>query len=373
MRRARIPLLLFSLSLAAAASPLFTITDLGLLGGSTGSAYSINSAGQVAGAYQPSGLALRAFSYSGGVFQDIAPPFASQSMARGINDQGDIAGVSYVGGRAQATVWDGGVATTLGDLGGGESYGNAINAGGMVVGMAVNGAGEGRPFAYAGGVMRDLGLPDGAVWASAYDVNGNGELAGYSMNSWGRFSAFVWSEEDGYVALGTLGGRNSYAMALNDSGDVVGNSLTKAGYAHAFLYTDGAMQDLGTLGGNASYAYDVNSSGAVVGYSLLADGLTHAFLYDGGIMLDLNGLLSCEPGWELAQAYGINDAGQIVGSGTLNGREHAFLLDPVIAASSLALGSTLAAAPVPEPGSGVLLAIGLCAALFLHYRASNGR
>ena len=70
---------------------------------------------------------------------------------------------------------------------------------------------------------------------------------------------------------------------------------------------DAMMIDLGTLGGGSSYAYGVNDSGEIVGYSYLADGGQHAFLYDDGTMLDLNSLIPANSGWDLLEAYGIND------------------------------------------------------------------
>ncbi len=51
--------------------------------------------------------------------------------------------------------------------------------------------------------------------------------------------------------LGTLGGSDSYAYGINDSGQIVGGSYTSSGDYHAFLYANGAMADLGTLGGDS--------------------------------------------------------------------------------------------------------------------------
>ncbi len=135
--------------------------------------------------------------------------------------------------------------------------------------------------------------------------------------------------------IGTLGGyANSEAKAINNSGQVVGRSY---GYSycygpvpsHAFLYIGGVMTDLGSLGGYCE-ATGINNSGQVVGYSFLADNVTqHASLYSGGVMSDLNALLvSNAAGWVLTTANAINDAGQIVGNGTINGGAHAFLLTP---------------------------------------------
>jgi probable HAF family extracellular repeat protein len=45
-------------------------------------------------------------------------------------------------------------------------------------------------------------------------------------------------------------------------------------------------------------------------------------------MQDLNKLIPAHSGWVLETAYSINDAGQIVGYGTLNKQQRAFLLTP---------------------------------------------
>src|SRR5437660_7681384 len=88
------------------------------------------------------------------------------------------------------------------------------------------------------------------------------------------------------------------------------------------------MTDLGTLGGS-SYAYGINDSGTIVGYSWTPNSdHPHAFVYLNGMMIDLNSLIPSGAGWELLEAYGINNGGQIVGEGLLNGQSHAFRLDP---------------------------------------------
>ena len=52
----------------------------------------------------------------------------------------------------------------------------------------------------------------------------------------------------------------------------------------------------------------------------------HAFIYSAGSMKDLNTFIPKNSGWVLDDATGINDAGQIVGSGTYKGHNRAFLL-----------------------------------------------
>ena len=70
------------------------------------------------------------------------------------------------------------------------------------------------------------------------------------------------------IDLGTLGGTDSYAVDINDSGQVVGYSHPAgSGEYHAFLCATGVMTDLGTLGGNSSSASAINDHGQVVGDS----------------------------------------------------------------------------------------------------------
>lgn len=65
-----------------------------------------------------------------------------------------------------------------------------------------------------------------------------------------------------FTDLGTLGGSRSDAHAINNRGQVVGDSDTATpGMPHPFLYTNGQMQDIGTLGGNSSIAYGINDHG----------------------------------------------------------------------------------------------------------------
>ena len=80
--------------------------------------------------------------------------------------------------------------------------------------------------------------------------------------------------------LGTLGGTYSSAAAINNLGQVVGDSYTASGESHAFSWTAaGGMVDLGTLGGTDSNATAVNDLGQVVGRSTTASGEVHATLW----------------------------------------------------------------------------------------------
>jgi probable HAF family extracellular repeat protein len=110
------------------------------------------------------------------------------------------------------------------------------------------------------------------------------------------------------VDLGTLGGAESEARAINNNGQIVGYAFNSLGKRRAFLYNNGQMSDLGTFGGAESEAYDINDSGAVVGKAKNADGKDRAFLYNGSTLQDLGNF-----GGQNATATGINNSGQVSG------------------------------------------------------------
>ena len=106
--------------------------------------------------------------------------------------------------------------------------------------------------------------------------------------------------------------------------------------------------DVGALGGNDSIAYNLNDQNQVVGFALNALGEHRAFVFadannnrlaDPGEMRDLGVL----PGHTASYAYGINNAGQIVGTSRSlpapnDADERAVLFNPGAAPTDLGLG-----------------------------------
>jgi probable HAF family extracellular repeat protein len=108
--------------------------------------------------------------------------------------------------------------------------------------------------------------------------------------------------------LGTLGGPNASASAINNRGQVVGWSNLANSENHAFVWWKGSMRDLGTLGGTYSAAVSINDSGDVAGLAAVAGGVRHACLWTSGGVRDL------DPGQNtFSEAWSINNAGQVVG------------------------------------------------------------
>jgi probable HAF family extracellular repeat protein len=106
------------------------------------------------------------------------------------------------------------------------------------------------------------------------------------------------------VDLGTLpGGSLSAAEAVNDRGEVVGQSDGRA-----VLWRTGQVIDLGTPRGLGSFALDINEVGQVVGYRQVAGGF-RAFSWQDGALTDLPPL----PGDTDSLAQAVNDDGDVLG------------------------------------------------------------
>lgn len=88
-----------------------------------------------------------------------------------------------------------------------------------------------------------------------------------------------------------------------------------------------------------------------------ADTDERAFIFDPitGV-IDLNSLIDPTSGWSLEFARDINSAGQIIGTGTLNGLTRGFMLNPTVA---------------PEPASCLLYGIGLLAGVVIRKRKNH--
>src|SRR5262245_48487854 len=86
------------------------------------------------------------------------------------------------------------------------------------------------------------------------------------------------------------------------------------GGLHAFFYSDGPISDLGTFGGRDSFALGINDAGHVVGYAEHATRCNVAFMSQGGDRaMPLSGpddetQLGC-----FSETYGINEQSEIVG------------------------------------------------------------
>ena len=301
-----------------------------------------------------------AFQWENGVKSDLGTLSGGLSSATSwISANGLIAGTSQNGEtdpldpgfpEDQAVLWRNGSIINLGTLpeGNYESGAQSVNSHGQVAGWALNTISDPysmalwstlynfyeplypyqtRAFLWQDGSMQDLGTLGNGTDAFAMAINERGQVIGNSytnstpnevMTPCSNGSPiptqdpFLWEKDTGMIDLGTLGGTCGFSSWINNFGQVVGNSdLAGDLVQHAFLWTKSkGMRDLGTLGGSNSEASMINDSGEVVGGSQLkGDAQYDAFLWDGK-MHDLGAL----DGSNCAFAFSTNSRRQVVGN-----------------------------------------------------------
>ena len=336
--------------LAVPSAEAWTIVDLGgqIICGDYGATAGLNDTGQVAGCgMAPDGTAA-ALIWSPGAGAQVLGHFYDYgfSIGAGINNSGQVAGTSSY----QPFLWSGGTMANLCNTPGCVSGTAAgINNSGQVVGSYSDVNSSLAGFVSSGGITQRLaGLP-GGTFAAAQAINNSGLIAGYGDgvgdDGVSRVYAMLWSGST-VQSLGMLpNGYGSQAYGINNLGQVVGAAPTQDG-GGAFLWSsDTGMQNLRSLyDGGQSEAYGVNDFGQVIGW---ADG--DVVLWSNGTLIDLSMLPEVQAsGWWLIKATGINNAGQIVGTGWLYGDQRTFLLSPGMFSAS----SPKAAGRCPFIGQG---------------------
>lgn len=209
-------------------------------------------------------------------------------------------------------------------------------------------------FEWDGGSVTDLGALSDGNCSNAIWINAKGEVAGNAEN--GRIDPFTGINEiravvwkNGNVEdLGTLGGNQSGAQAINNRGDVVGFGLNKipdpysqfdllflgssnGTQTRAVLWKNGEAHDLQTLGGPDAMAWFVNQSGQVAGVSYInsiPDSVTgippvHLFLWEKAVMKDLGSI----GGVGFPSVNGLNNRGEVIGAGPGDENADPFLWD----------------------------------------------
>jgi probable HAF family extracellular repeat protein len=273
---------------------LIKVTVLGTLGGGDSSAYDVNNRGVIVGYSKNPHLERRAVRWQGGVIRDLGVPASSyRSIARGINDHGEIVGLygdpdefNY-----QAFYWSAGTGViTLNrslypDKPFDSSYvgmARAINDSGVIVGsVEASGLDGDVPYkrcyrslpvrwetAYAmPKILHCSEAGDGPNSASG--INREGTIAGYEYNGTSADNGFRWKNGATTHVPAPLFGTNPRMAGISDAGVLVGSADMTDTTTIAIRWSGtGGSEWLGTLpGGNTSRGTDVNSQGFITGTS----------------------------------------------------------------------------------------------------------
>lgn len=346
--------LMLHAALAAAAATSYEIVDLGPLASARVQGASINNSGHVAhNALAPDGTE-RSYIYRDGQSEEIGSLGGGFTLARHISELDLVVGYSRVSAwnaTEHAFLYRDGQITDLGALEGYSSWAWGANDNGLIVGEAYRlfSAWVAVVFDPDTGTPRDLN-EIAPVWAPtrAWDlqranaVNNAGQIVGVGVVgtpgffgiSNGALRGFMY-DGTAITELGTLGGYTSSAADINAAGEIVGYAALPDGALHAFLHDGQQMRDLGTLSdgkeqGN-SFALAINNVGQVVGTVTIPFAPSKAFIYESESgMRELGSVVRQMAGWDyLAEAWDINDLGEIVGMGYMDGVPHTFLIRPL--------------------------------------------
>lgn len=297
---------------AAQAVPLYRVQALPAAGSGDGffNAVALNNRGAVVG-YAESGLGSRAFVWNRGGFNDL-PQAGVWNLPVDINNRGQVLFNAGANGATQPFLfnYEGGV--NISPAAGGLGFGRALSSQGHAVGDS-----GGRPFYFDGRSSRWLDWSlEGARAAFATGINRNGTIVGRALTPGEGSQAFIVRNGQASCLDGL-----SDAYAINDRGQVLGAD----GRGYLVRSADGGTTYLGFAN-----ATQLNARGWAVG-SAMVDGALHTHVWRDGQNLDLNRLLAGRDAarWTLATAADINDRGQVIGIGWLDGVRTSFIATPV--------------------------------------------
>lgn len=352
--------------MASAHAQTYSFTDLGHANGVTSAAANINNLGQVVGLVQDANgwnhavtwvdgqaIHLGLASSEWGDYVGYSNPWGMSGSAISINDAGQIAWANTDLNKAShATVWANGVATDLGTLGGTQSDARGINQAGQIVGRAQDANGNWRAAVWNADQPTELVTPNASSSSRATAINNAGQIVGYEQRQSEQYPLHPvqWVQGVASNLDESLGHTSTYlpnVHGLNDLGQIVGSvkAPNTVDYYRAVLWDRGvsSMLDMPS-GADAAEAKDINNAGQIVGFIYLkaANAGSRAATWINGQVIDLNSLLPAsvvDAGWVLLGANAINEAGQIVGQArnTKTGVIDAFVLTPVPESGTFAM------------------------------------
>jgi probable HAF family extracellular repeat protein len=162
--------------------------------------------------------------------------------------------------------------------------------------------------------LTDLGQVDG-LGSFAVGINESGQIAGWIVTSNHKSRAVMSVDSQPFAYVPALQTQEVSPEGIGPTGDITGNIVVSAfpNFAyHAFRYSPGTgLIDLGTLGGTSSTGIGVNARGQVAGWSYNGSNILRAFRSTPGQPMQALPLLGTSTSQSFAS--GINDAGQVVG------------------------------------------------------------
>ncbi|MGD8450727.1 MAG: hypothetical protein PVJ57_02815 [Phycisphaerae bacterium] len=261
------------------------------------------------------------------------PSDGSRSQVFDVNNHGQVVGTSYTAsGTRMAYLWDNGTMTDLlaGQTGVTQGLAWGINNNGQVAGWYGRTSGDNRGFSWDAGAVTTLNPPGNSstCWSEGMGINDAGVIVGsYETGGSPEFAACTWQvgQSEPSSLIPAVPGSVFYSgHRINNLGQTTGYWMGDGPW-RAYAFDGETSKDLGTIGESDwcyAEAWGINDSGQIVGYSdLVPDEIIHATLWEQGNIIDMGHL-----GGNYSFAWDINNLGVAVGvSSTDSGQTHAFI------------------------------------------------
>ena len=279
LRKAHLSVLFCLLCGTTFASAQVKFTAIDVPGAAATVAYSINTAGDVVGAYQaPSSSAWHAFKLSAGKFTSFDYPGATNTLATGINDNDLIVGHYDFGqvNTAYGFQYDGSAFTSFQYQSRAITETRGVNNAGQLVGESGNSQKQ-VGFKLIEGTFAPIRPPgeNTYYYVIVNGINDVGQIAGFVVHNTGTNEGFVY-KKGLYAFLDYPGAQSTAVYGVNDRGVMVGNYLAGADL-YGFATKNGKFVSLIYPGAVYTFCYAINSEGMIVG-SAVVGSVTHGFV-----------------------------------------------------------------------------------------------
>jgi probable HAF family extracellular repeat protein len=279
----------------------------------------INDRGQVVAEIWTEGR-FRIGRYSDAIgWEFLDPWFAQTSYIPHIAETGQVSFTSSIGGEPVAFRYTDGIGLqSLDTAGYGWTMAAGINDAGDVPVLAQTPGGQRvAVFRDGSGLQLVPSAPLGMSSPSA--INNSGMISG-TWEPAGNAFAVRYVPGVGMQDLGSLGFPRSVSIAMNNSGDVIGWSSESNLESRFFLYTDQNGITALPLGTMEASLEDINDSRWIVG----SRNFSAVLWTPASGLIDLDAMLPVGTEGHLRAAIAVNNRGQILGTGWLNGQAGLF-------------------------------------------------